>query len=78
MITATNLLYSKAVIARMEGVKVEDVLRLDCWASVVFVMIRGRRLRFYSKQAFKVHFVQWRQAKARALTATGVTQLRRR
>jgi hypothetical protein len=70
MITATNLLYSKAAIARMEGVEIEDVLRLEVWANVVFVIIRGRRPRFYSKQAFKVHFVQWRQAKARALTAT--------
>ncbi len=70
MITATNLLYSKAALARMEGVEIEDVLRLEVWANVVFVIIRGRRPRFYSKQAFKVHFVQWRQAKARALTAT--------
>jgi hypothetical protein len=70
MITATNLLYSKSALARMEGVNVEDVLRLEVWAAVVFVAIRARRPRFYSKKAFKAHFVQWRQAQARALTAT--------
>jgi len=70
MITATNLLYSKSALARMEGVNVEDVLRLEVWAAVVFVAIRARRPRFYSKKAFKAHFVQWRQAQARSLTAT--------
>lgn len=70
MITATNLLYSKSAIARMECVNAEDVLRLEVWRSVVFVIIRGRRPKFYSKKAFKVHFVELRQARAKALTAT--------
>lgn len=70
MITATNLLYSKSAIARMECVNAEDVLRLEVWHSVVFVIIRGRRPKFYSKKAFKVHFVQLRQARAKALVAT--------
>lgn len=70
MVTAQNLLYSKSAIARMEGIEVSDVLRLEIWAHVVFVVIRGRRPRFYSKVAFKVHFVEWRQAQARVLVAT--------
>jgi len=70
MITATSLLYSKTAIARMECVNAEDILRLEVWHSVVFVIIRGRRPKFYSKKAFKVHFVQLRQARAKALVAT--------
>lgn len=68
--TAQSLLYSKSAIARMEGVEPSDVLRLEVWHSVVFVIIRGRRPKFYSKSQFKTHFVEWRKAQARALTAT--------
>ena len=70
MITAQNLLYSKSAIARMEGIEPQDVLRLEVWANCIFVIIRGRRPRFYSKTAFKIHFVEWRRAAARALSAT--------
>lgn len=70
MITATNLIYSKSAIARMEGVEALDVLRLEVWANCIFVIIRGRRPRFYSKKAFKQHFVEWRKAQAKALTST--------
>ncbi|PSB40581.1 hypothetical protein C7B80_33090 [Cyanosarcina cf. burmensis CCALA 770] len=70
MVTAQNILYSKSAIARIENVDVSDVIRLEVWHSVVFVIIRGRRPRFYSKQQFKKHFVARRQAAARALVAT--------
>lgn len=70
MLTAQSLLFSKSAIARMEGIEPKDVLRLEMWANCIFVVIRGRRPRFYSKTAFKIHFVEWRRAAARALTAT--------
>lgn len=70
MVTAQNILYSKSAIARMERIDVSDVIRLEVWHSVVFVIIRGRRPKFYSKQQFKQHFVTRRQTAARALTAT--------
>lgn len=69
MITAQSLLYSKSAIARMERVEVKDVVRLEVWANCIFIIIRGRRPRFYSKTAFQVHFVEWRKAQAKELQA---------
>lgn len=67
MINAINILYSKAAIARIEGISPKDVVRFEVWAKVVFVIIRGRRPRFYSKKLFKQHFVTHRQQQARSL-----------
>jgi hypothetical protein len=70
MITATNLLYSKSALARILGINSALIVRFEVWHSVIFAVIKGRRPRFFSKKAFKTHFVQWRQAAAKALTAT--------
>lgn len=72
MITATSLIYSKSAIARMEGISPKDVVRLEVWAKVVFVIIKGRRPKFYSKKAFKSHFVRRRQQEARLLCTNRV------
>lgn len=69
MVTAQNLLYSKAAVARIEGVDPTAVVRLEVWHSVIFVVIEGRRPKFYSKLLFKFHFVEWRKAQARELIA---------
>lgn len=72
MISAKNFIYSKAAIARMENVSLRDVVRFEVWAKVVFVIIRGRRPRFYSKKAFKLHFVEHRKEQARELCTNRV------
>jgi len=70
MITVTNLLYSKSALARILGIDARLITRFEVWHSVIFAVIKGRRPSFFSKKVFRVHFVQWRQAQARALTAT--------
>jgi hypothetical protein len=72
MITATNLLYSKNAIARMENIPVSEVVRFEVWASVVFVIIRGRRPKFYSKRVFKRHFVEHRREQAKEICTNRV------
>lgn len=64
MINATSLIYSKSAIARIEGISPKDVVRFEVWAKVVFVIVRGRRPRFYSKKLFKSHFVNRRREQA--------------
>lgn len=70
MVTAQNILYSKSALARILGIDTNLITRLEVWHSVVFAVIKGRRPRFFSKKIFKIHFVQWRQAQAKALVAT--------
>lgn len=72
MINATSLIYSKSAIARIEGVSPRDVVRFEVWAKVVFVIIRGRRPRFYSKKAFKQHFAAHRKQQAKELCTSRV------
>lgn len=72
MITAISLLYSKSALARIEDIKPSDIVRFEVWAKVVFVIIKGRRPRFYSKQLFKKHFVTRRQQEAREINTSRV------
>ena len=67
MINAMNLIYSKSALARIENIRVSQIKRLEVWATVVFVVIEGRRPRFYSKKVFKQNFVMRRQQEARAI-----------
>lgn len=75
MVTSDNLVYSRSAAARLMGVAVNQVGRIQQFAFVVWVWIRGKRPRFISKRSFLQHFAQWRQRQANTLKAKRWPQL---
>jgi len=68
--SSEQLVYSRAAAARILGVPVEQIRRVEVWPFVVLVIPHrgfGLRPRFVSKQTFKVHFVEFRREAARNL-----------
>jgi len=68
--SSEQLLYSRSAAARVLGVPVEQIRRVEVWVHVVLVVPhKGYRLRprFVSKRVFKEHFVQFRREAAREL-----------
>ena len=68
--SSEQLVYSRAAAARILGVPVEQIRRVEVWPRVVLVIPHrgfGLRPRFVSKQTFKVHFVEFRREAARNL-----------
>ena len=70
MINRKNFLYSKAAAARLLGVKVNEIAKLEIWAYVCFVHVKGKRPTFISKKAFKQHFVDFRIENSKFLCVT--------
>ncbi|MGE5658154.1 MAG: hypothetical protein ACM37W_16245 [Actinomycetota bacterium] len=64
MINPKNFVYSKAAIARMRGVALAMVERVEIWWNCIFVIVKGCRPKFYSKDSFRNHFVDWRKAQS--------------
>lgn len=64
MINPKNFIYSAAAVARMLGIKPGLVKKVEAWANCVFVIVAGRRPRFWKKSAFRNHFVNWRKNQA--------------
>lgn len=60
MVTAENLIYSKAALSRVLKINVKSIVRFEVWASVVFVIIKGKRPTFISKKVFKQEFSDFR------------------
>jgi len=68
--SSEQLLYSRAAAARILGVPVEQIRRVEVWPRVVLVIPHrgfGLRPRFVSKQTFRTHFVEFRRQSAKDL-----------
>jgi hypothetical protein len=68
--SSEQLVYSRAAAARVLGVPVEQIRRVEVWPFVVLVIPHkgfGLRPRFVSKQTFRTHFVEFRRQSARDL-----------
>jgi len=68
--SSEQLVYSRAAAARILGVPVEQIRRVEVWPFVVLVIPHrgfGLRPRFVSKQTFRTHFVEFRRQSAKDL-----------
>ncbi|MEG4121697.1 SWIM zinc finger family protein [Microcoleus sp. N9_B4] len=61
MIDPKRFIYSFAAVARMLGVKPGMVKKVEVWFNCIFVIVAGRRPRFWKKSSFTSHFVDWRK-----------------
>lgn len=62
-----KLLFSKSAAARILGCSVQRVKRLEVWATVIFVVVEGRKPTFISPKAFKRDFAEFRHRGAQTL-----------
>lgn len=60
MINPNNFIYSRAAVARMLGIASQLVKKVEVWANCIFVIVQGRRPRFWKKASFTNHFVNHR------------------
>lgn len=65
MINPKNFIYSRAAVARMLGIASQLVKKVEVWANCIFVIVQGRRPRFWKKASFTNHFVDHRKFEAR-------------
>jgi len=62
-----ELVFTKTAAARILGCQVQQIKRLEVWASVVFLIVEGRRPTFVSHRAFKRDFTEFRRCGAQWL-----------
>ena len=74
MIQAEDYIYNKSAVARMLKVAVTAVTRVEKWpinsfdkCSIIFVIVKGRRPRFWKKLDFLCHFADWRRSQSKEL-----------
>jgi hypothetical protein len=67
MIKPNNYIYSVSAISRMLRIAEQAVSRVEEWANCVFVIIKGRRPRFWKKADFLCHFADWRRHQSKEL-----------
>lgn len=74
MIQSEDYIYSKSAVARMLNVAQSLVTRVEKWplnsfdkCSVIFVMVKGKRPRFWKKFDFLFHFADWRRKQSKEL-----------
>lgn len=67
MIQAEDYVYSKSAVARMLNVAASLVVRVEKWANCAFVIVKGKRPRFWKKLDFLCHFGDWRRRQAKEL-----------
>lgn len=74
MIQAQDYVYSKSAVARMLKISEKAVTRLEKWplnsfdkCSIIFVIVKGRRPRFWKKMDFLCHFADWRRSQSKEL-----------
>ena len=65
MINPQYFIYSRAAVARMLGIASGLVGRIEVWANCIFVIVKGRRPRFWKKSSFTNHFANWRKFEAK-------------
>lgn len=67
MIQSEDYIYSKSAVARMLNIAQNAVVRVEKWANCAFVIIKGKRPRFWKKVDFLCHFADWRRAQSKEL-----------
>jgi len=67
MILAEDYVYSKSAVARMMNIASFLVVRVEKWANCAFVIIKGKRPRFWKKFDFLLHFADWRRSQSKEL-----------
>jgi hypothetical protein len=70
MVTRSNILYSVSAVKRLLGLGDRVFVKIQEFANVVWVWVKGKRPTFISKKAFKQHFVDRRKAQANGLVVT--------
>jgi hypothetical protein len=70
MVSAFNILYSASAVRRMLGIAQSVSIRIQQFAFVIWVHVKGQRPTFISKMPFRVHFAEWRKAQGLGLVAT--------
>ncbi|NET31367.1 MAG: hypothetical protein F6K19_05115 [Cyanothece sp. SIO1E1] len=68
MVTAENLVYSRAAASRILGLLYRRVNHLKVFNNAVWVWVPGKRPTFLSKKLFEQHFHEWRMQQAQSLT----------
>lgn len=61
MITCENFVFSRAAVARMLKIDRALVKKVEVWTNCVFVLVVGKRPRFWKKSDFQNHFVDYRK-----------------
>lgn len=72
MVTAENLVYSRAAASRILGLAYREVAEVRPFADAVWVYLPGYRPRFMSKKLFEQHFVERRKQEALKLSVEQV------
>ena len=74
MIHAEDYIYNKSAIARMLNISQSAVTRIEKWPinrpfdfSILFIIVKGRRPRFWKKLDFLCHFADWRRSQSKEL-----------
>jgi hypothetical protein len=62
-----QLVFTRTAAARILDCQVHQIKRLEVWASVVFLVVEGRRPTFVSHKAFKRDFAEFRRYGAQCL-----------
>ena len=70
MVTAQNLVYSKAAAARILNLDYILIKDIEVWNKVVLVKVQDQKSKFISKKDFRQHFVDWRKARSYSLKTT--------
>ncbi|WP_027250441.1 hypothetical protein [Planktothrix agardhii] len=68
MISAENLVYSKAALSRALKINPKSIVRFEVWDKVIFVIVKGQRPTFVSKNLFKKEFVEFRQRNSKLVS----------
>ncbi|MEO1403474.1 MAG: SWIM zinc finger family protein [Cyanobacteria bacterium J06635_1] len=72
MLLKSHLVYSAAAVRRLLGLPHHWPVKVEPFADVVWVWIKGQRPTFWPKQAFKQHFCHWRQRQARKVEVINI------
>lgn len=74
MIYSEDYIYNKSAVARMLNVAQNAVTRIEKWPvnshsnfSILFIIVKGRRPRFWKKLDFLCHFADWRRSQSKEL-----------
>lgn len=72
MVSSENFVFSRAAVARMLKIDRALVKRVEVWSNCVFVIVVGRRPRFWKKSDFQNHFVDHRKNESKYYSAVSM------
>jgi hypothetical protein len=67
MITQNNYIYSQAALARVLEISPKSIIRFEVWDKVIFVIIKGKRPTFISKNLLKKEFTNFREFNSKSV-----------